>query len=118
MSQLGERLFPLLAAALAVASVWSGIDVLLHQTAYQGLSASIAFAAAAVLGSAATAVWLNLRVRRAVAFFCGCCLAVFTLSSLTVGRDSLEGAADVVVLVAAAAAAVLSFTIKGRKAQS
>jgi hypothetical protein len=115
MPQLTERLFLLITVALAVASTWSGIDALLHQTAYQNLSASVAFAAAAVLGLSAAAVWLDFRARRGIAIFCGCCLVLFTLSSVTLGRDSLEGIADVVTLVASAAAGILAFTIRGRK---
>jgi hypothetical protein len=112
MSQLAERLFALLTAALAVLCIWGGIDVLLHQTAYQYLSAAVAFASAFVLGTAAAAVWFNVRWRRAIAIVCGCCLILVTLSHVTLGRDSIEGAMDIVVLVASAAAGVLAFAVK------
>jgi len=112
MPQLAERLFPLLAGALAISCIWGGVDALLHQTAYQNLSASVAFASAAILGISAFAVWFNFRARRVIAIFCGCCLVLVTLSWLTLGRDSLDGAADVVRLVATAAAGVLAFAVK------
>src|SRR5688500_6701953 len=99
MSRLAELLFPLLAVALASVCVWGGVDALFNQPAYQSLSASVAFASAVVLGLAAVAVWFNFRGRRAIAIFCGVCLVLATISRLTLGRDGLNGAADLATLI-------------------
>ncbi len=111
MPQFAERIFPILTAALSALCIWGGIDVLLHQTAYQTLSAAVAFVSAFGLAIAALAVWFDIRGRRGIAIFCGCCLILVTVSRLTLGRDSLEGVTDAFVLIVGAIAGVLAFSV-------
>jgi len=88
MSRFAERLFPWLAALIAIAFVSFGIDELFYQTGprpHRLETVLWVLAISVLFGFAAASCWLQMRIRRLAALVCGGCLALFTLSALREG---------------------------------
>jgi threonine/homoserine efflux transporter RhtA len=99
MSRIAERLFPWLAASIALLLMVIGFDELHYESArrpHQLTSVLFAFAFSVLFGIGAASCWLRLRIRRLVALVCGACLTVYTLSAL---REGGWGDANGIVLV-------------------
>jgi|SRR5688572_17660501 len=116
MQRIAQLLFPWLSGATAVFCLWDGIDVSLHQLAYAGLSASVAFAGAGLFGLAALSVWLRWRVQRIVSSIAGAVLMLYALSVVFLGWEDVGGASVAVPLaLGTGVTGVLGFFTGGKE---
>jgi|SRR5689334_19622469 len=108
MSRIAERVFPWLAAMIALTFAWLGIGEVFETGNRPHRLSSVLFALAVsvLFGFAAASVWLRWRICRATAFLCGGCAALFTVSGLVKGGDDASGVLGPLLLAIAGATAV------------
>ena len=118
MSRIAERLFPWLAALIALTFLWIGIDESLFETGrrpHRLASTLVAFALSVFFGFSAASIWLRWRVRHLAALACGICLAAGTISALMKSWDEVNETVAMVLVAFTACTAVLALVAGVRR---
>jgi hypothetical protein len=118
MVQFAARVFPWLAAIIAVTFAWIGFDELQYDSArrpHQLPSLLFAIAVSVLFVIAAASFWLRWRTRYLTALVCGGCLALYTISALIQSWDEVSVAAGVVIVAVAGTTATLGLILGFRR---
>jgi hypothetical protein len=114
MLQFATRVFPWLAAMIALTFAWIGFDELQYDSAsrpHQLPSILFALAVSVLFGIAAVSFWLRWRTRNLAALMCGSGLALFTISALIQRWDEVSVAVGVAIVAIAGTTAVLGLIL-------
>ena len=111
MSRIAVRIFPWLAALVAVTFAWIGFSELQEQSPIRVPSILVAFAISMLFGVTAASLWLQWRIRRLAAIACGLCLALGTFSALTKSWDKVSETGMVILVAITSVTAILALIV-------
>jgi hypothetical protein len=117
MVHFATRVFPWLAAIIALTFAWIGFDELNYDPVrrpHQLPSVLFAFSVSILFGIAAASFWLRWRTRHLAALVCGSCLALFTISALIQNWDEVSVAVGLAVVAVAGTTAALGLILGTR----